>query len=297
MMAMLDKIFYKIEAYRKQKRYTSYSIPTDIANIGENSLLFYFGNIHSQRGQDGILSEIFRRLEIRQGSFVEFGAWDGKYLCNSRWLYERGWSGAFIEGDKDRYEALKHGYSDERKIIPIHAFVGAPTFGVPGKCLRNILEEVKFDVENVDFLSIDVDGCDLELFLGGEILPKVVLLEGGFNFSPFMETEASVSAWNSGLQHPLAYIQSKAEEAGYTLICFYQDSYLVRSDLADPFKDCIKDVADFYAEAFYFMPQDFRTVLIDFRKNNIHVQQMEKKYFGQFCENPISPIYSAIRQS
>ena len=72
-----------------------------------DSLLFYYGNIHSQRGQDGILAEIFRRLGLTQGQFVEFGGWDGIYLSNSRFLFEKGWSGVFIECDAQKFNTLK----------------------------------------------------------------------------------------------------------------------------------------------------------------------------------------------
>jgi hypothetical protein len=48
-----------------------------------SSLSAYRKNIYSQSGEDGVLEEILRRLEIRTGSFVEFGAWDGKHYSNN----------------------------------------------------------------------------------------------------------------------------------------------------------------------------------------------------------------------
>ncbi len=48
--------------------------PEDFGKVSSNSLLHYYGNVHSQRGQDGILAEIFRRMNISKGTFVEFGA-------------------------------------------------------------------------------------------------------------------------------------------------------------------------------------------------------------------------------
>ena len=70
------------------------------------SLLKYSKNIYSQAGQDGIIEKIFNTIGVKKGNFVEFGAWDGIYLSNCRKLYEEGWSGVFIEGDKKKHELL-----------------------------------------------------------------------------------------------------------------------------------------------------------------------------------------------
>ena len=41
-------------------------------------------NIHSQMGEDGVIAAICRALDISNGTAVEFGAWDGVHLSNSR---------------------------------------------------------------------------------------------------------------------------------------------------------------------------------------------------------------------
>jgi hypothetical protein len=64
------------------------SNPADRKCIQAESLLHYCGNVHSQRGDDGIAAEIFKRLQISKGFFVEFGAWDGIFLANCRALFE-----------------------------------------------------------------------------------------------------------------------------------------------------------------------------------------------------------------
>ncbi len=61
--------------------------------INPDSLLWFMQNVYSQHGQDGILEEIFNPVEISSGYFVEFGAWDRKYLSNNRLLYKKEWSG------------------------------------------------------------------------------------------------------------------------------------------------------------------------------------------------------------
>ena len=64
-------------------------------------------NIHSQPGEEEIIRAIFDRIGLKKGYFVEFGAWDGKFLSNTYLLYELGWSGIYIEGREDRYQVLK----------------------------------------------------------------------------------------------------------------------------------------------------------------------------------------------
>ena len=66
-------------------------------------MLRYYSNVYSQVGQDGIIREIFRRLNISKGYFCEFGAWDGVLHSNTRWLYEIGWEGIYIEPDEKKF--------------------------------------------------------------------------------------------------------------------------------------------------------------------------------------------------
>lgn len=290
-MSYIDKILAKIDGIRKQSSYKFGNDPENIAKISSSSLLFYYGNIHSQRGQDGILAEIFRRIGVEKGFFVEFGAWDGNYLANSRRLYEMGWSGLFIEGDAKRFKKLVANYQHRDNIFCIKDFVGAPEYGVPGRNLREIMASAKLDPDHIDFLSVDIDGYDLEVFLGSGVKPKVVLLEGGFNFTPAMSAPIPANAIRAGLQHHIAHIAAKVQSYGYQLICFYQDSFLVRSDLASLVSDEIRSPVSLYSDAFHFMPDEFRDGLLELRRRHGTIQAIEKAQFDFFRENPIHPDY------
>ena len=134
--------------------------------------LKYAKNKYSQHGEDGILSWLFRQLNVKQGMFVEFGAWDGIHLSNCRALFEQGWHGVFIEGDKKRFRHLKENYQHEKNIVTVQAYI--ETEG------ENSLDALfqKHAIQHIDFLSIDVDSIDLAIWKSLKtIRPTVVCIE------------------------------------------------------------------------------------------------------------------------
>lgn len=56
-------------------------------------------NIHSQNGEDGVIEELLKRLNISSG-------WDGIYLSNTFNLVEKGFNAVFIESDSEKYVDL-----------------------------------------------------------------------------------------------------------------------------------------------------------------------------------------------
>ena len=84
---------------------------------------------------------------------MEFGAWDGIYLSNCKLFADNVWNGFFIEGDKKRYKALLSNYKDNKNISCIRKF----------KCSNYNLNDLvgEYKINNLDILSIDIDGRDL----------------------------------------------------------------------------------------------------------------------------------------
>lgn len=115
--------------------------------------------VYSEAGEDGILEKIFERLGVESGYFVEFGAWDGRHLSNTRLLAERGWCGLLIEADEARFGALERNVDGE-KVRAVHAEVR-----LSGECrLDEILERAGCP-QRFELLSIDVDGDDLGIWM------------------------------------------------------------------------------------------------------------------------------------
>ena len=164
---------------------------------------------YSQFSEDLFIANIFHKKNINKGFFMEFGAWDGKHLSNCRHLYENGWKGCFIEGNKNRFLDLKKNYIHDNNVVLLNVFVDQED-----NTLDNILS--KNNIVELDLLSIDIDGKDLMSWKTlTKIKPKVVVIE--FNqYIPFdvsYEDSTGESIGNSFLA-----ITSYASKIGYQLI-------------------------------------------------------------------------------
>lgn len=252
------------------------------------SLLHWYGNVYSQRGQDGILAEILRRLAMSRGSFVEFGAWDGLYLSNCRLLAELGWSGAFIEADGDRYGDLLKNCSTLAGVKCINAFVTTTNLG-------SLLAGV--GIERIDVASIDIDGADLEVATGNRLQDlgvAVVILEGGSNFSPLLHDRVPSEL---ALQQPLAVIMDEMDRQGFEAVCFFQDVYFVRRDLCGPFQEIDRRAEALFEDALNFMGDEIRDYIAEVRgrtgadafERNLGVEALLGSGFGERAPVAIPP--------
>ena len=192
---------------------------------------------YSQRGHDGIIEKIMEILKIENGFFIEFGAWDGIYLSNSRYLFDNGWKGCFIEADQNKFTELVDNYKNT-EIITLNKFV-YPTAS-EGDTI-DILHEKYMDNIDVDLLSIDIDGRDYEIFENLKLKPKLIIIEGGFTFHPCLKEKIPYDIARNNIQQPLHVMFELAYKKGYVPICFNQDSFLLRKDLYDKF-DFFKNI-------------------------------------------------------
>ena len=155
-----------------------------------NELLKFKKNVFSQSGEDGIVYEIFKRIQKKGGvkldkKCCEFGAWDGIHLSNTYNLIKNyNYQAVLIEGDKKKFAELADNIPD-KSIIKINKFVE-----LAGKNkLDNILKKCKYP-RNFDFLSIDIDGNDYHIFEGLDIYqPKLICIE----FNPTIPNEVNFS--------------------------------------------------------------------------------------------------------
>ena len=178
-------------------------------------LLTFRNNVHSQYGEDGILEQVFKILEIAKGACVEFGAWDGKHFSNTaNLLLNKGWGGVMIEGSSVKFGDLRKTYEGRSDVILLNRIV---SFGPPDN-LDSIFSTTPL-AEDFDLLSIDVDGCDYHIFDSvKKYHPKVVICE----FNPSIPncivfSQARDMALNHG-SSLLALVQL-AKSKSYELVC------------------------------------------------------------------------------
>jgi len=217
----------------------------------ENSLVHYAKNVFSQRGDDGIIEEIFRRLCITNGVFVEFGAGDGVYLSNTCNLISKGWTGVMIESDRDLARQLFRNYNNNANVTPICAEVINDDEILYNKSIEVKLKDLP--VQHIDFMSIDIDFNDVEIFeaLQMDIKPTVISLETGIYWNPRYNEKVINRQATRGTQQPIGVAINIARTKGYVPICFNQNLYLVLEDYEHLFSDINKDPVILWYDAYF----------------------------------------------
>jgi hypothetical protein len=178
-------------------------------------LLEHKRDVYSQTGEDGIIEKILETIGDNNKWCVEFGAWDGMYLTNTRYLIEsKGYSAVFIEADPSKFIELERNYSHLDNVIPINEFVG---FGDKDS-LDHILSRTPVP-HDFDLLSIDIDGNDYHAWNAMlKYRPKVIVVE----FNPTIPTSIEfVQPADPSLNQGTSLLSFVAlgKEKGYELVC------------------------------------------------------------------------------
>lgn len=167
---------------------------------------------YSQYGEDFILDRVFADQDT--GFFVEVGCIDGLRFSNTLTFAERGWNGMCVEAHTDYINALKENRQEsivchcaageeDAEDVPFYAndrgslstldgsreeefqanygtyFSGFEQQSVPKRRLDSLFEQ--YDVPSqIDFLSLDIEGYEVEALAGMELTkyrPRVLIIE------------------------------------------------------------------------------------------------------------------------
>lgn len=195
-------------------------------------LLEHKRDLHSQTGEDGVIEKILDTLPATDKWCVEFGAWDGLFLTNTRNLIEsRDYSALLIEADRDKFDDLRRNYACRPNVLPINRFVG---FGSEDS-LDKILEGSAVP-ENFDLLSVDIDGNDYHAWKAmSRYRPKVVVIE----FNPTIPTHIRfVQAADENLSQgsSLRSLVDLGKDKGYELVAVLPfNAFFVREEYYELF--------------------------------------------------------------
>ena len=168
---------------------------------------------YAQEGEDILLKRIFEYRNINNGGFyVDVGAHHPQRFSNTYFFYKRGWKGINIDATpfsmklfnelRERDINLEFAVSDKQETLTYYMF-NEPALNSFDKelslkrnllehysiletknintiTLENILDKYLPKNQDIDFLSIDVEGFDFQVLKSNnweKYKPKVVLIE------------------------------------------------------------------------------------------------------------------------
>jgi hypothetical protein len=140
--------------------------------IPENTYHKYCKNYYSQNGEDGILEQLIKELDIKDGFCCEFGASDGITSSNTyNLITKHNFTSIQIEANSDSFSKLINTYKTyENKVFCYNEYVSTSN-------LKDFLKKHSFPVE-FDLLSIDIDSYDYDIWKNfDEYNPKIVVIE------------------------------------------------------------------------------------------------------------------------
>ena len=215
--------------------------------------------VYSQNGEDGIIEEIFSRLGIKRGRFCEIGVQNG-LECNSLYLIHKGWQGRWIEGDKTQHDRIMNKFS----TLVQGGRLGLVTGFVTAENINEMFSRVGIFDEELDFLSIDIDGNDIYLLEALQATPKVICIEYNSKFPPPSSKKPvynPANAWRGGdyMGSSLVAIDEVARNNGYALVATDiagVNAFFVRSDLAGDLFCPDRSAANLYNPPRYWLTLD-----------------------------------------
>lgn len=192
--------------------------------------------VYSQHGEDGILSEILRRIGATSRRFVEVGVGDG-LENNTVYRLSQGWCGHWFEAGAANVEKVTACFDLERarnRLRVVHARLTAEN---AAEAMRQ--HDVPIDL---DLLSLDIDRNTSYLWRAlAHLSPRVVVIEYNASIPRDDEWEIVYEAdaeWDKSFYFgaSLKTLEVLGNSIGYTLAaCDLSGSnaFFVRSDLVD----------------------------------------------------------------
>ena len=252
---LVSGIFKFIKIFFNKKTTEKYS--NNLDNINN-----YEFRITSQNNEDGLIKFIFDTIEVKKINFIEIGF--DFFENNSLNLFKKSNKGLMIDGSFEKCFLLKY-------IIKI--FYPFKNINVVNSLVYkeniNDLINTYFSNNEIDFLSIDVDGIDYYLLEKINIKPKLICIE----YNHWFGSEQSVTIpydknfiWNrdyySGAS--LLALTKLAKIKNYHLIAtdssctnafFIHNDYKYKFEILDPIINFKKPIK--YSKNDYFLASEF----------------------------------------
>jgi hypothetical protein len=223
------KFFNKVN---KKKRNIKFS--SNLDNINN-----YEYQITSQNNEDGIINHIFNKLEIDKLNFMEIGF--DYYQNNSLALLKKCNKGLFIDGNNKKVLILR----GVLKLFYPKKKINVQNILIDVDNINKIKEQFFDDNEEIDFLSIDVDGIDYYLLKEINFKPKLICIEYNFWFGKDLSCAVpyrknyTLDSLSNFIGASLKALTTLANSKGYHLIAIDSacvNAFFIRDDLKHNFE-------------------------------------------------------------
>ena len=228
--------------YKKNKKITNQKYSENLDEINK-----YEFKKTSQNNEDGIIQYIFNKIQLKKINFIEIGF--DYYENNSINFLHKVNKGLFIDGSNEKVLKLK---SILKLFYPFKNIRVLSKF-IHRDNLNETINNFFSEQEEVDFLSIDVDGNDYYLFENLLIKPKIICIEYNFWYGSNLKCSIPYDKnfiWRQGLLYfgaSLNALCSLGKSKGYHLIALDSNcvnAFFIRSDLRHNF-DIIDNITSF----------------------------------------------------
>ena len=199
-------------------------ILSDIARFDEKALILSGRKVYSQCDEDGIIEEIFNRIGTTNKTFIEIGCGQG-LENNTHYLLLKGWKGVWVDGSNNNIRFIKNqiGYREghNEKLSIAQAYVDRDNVN---QIIKENLEEIAHEGSTIDFLSVDIDGNDLEVLSRINVVnARLICVEYNAKFPPEVHQTIKYDPthrWQGDDYQgsSLAAIHLLMESQGYTLV-------------------------------------------------------------------------------
>jgi len=195
------------------KRFVKENFPLVIKLLKKlkNFFVVFSKKSYAQFGEDVVLSTFLNEKKIVKGFYVDIGAYQPKKFSNTFFYYKKGWKGINIDAKPGSMELFKRerkrdinlelGVSNEKNKLDFYIFSESAynTFSkdlvdsyesrgilfnkqviVETLRLEHILDKYLPIGQKIDFMSIDVEGLDLEVLESNnwnKYKPNYILIE------------------------------------------------------------------------------------------------------------------------
>lgn len=224
-------------------------------DLPSNTYHKYCKNIYSQNGEDGILEQLLKELDLNNGTFCEFGTSNGITSSNTYNLIKNyNFSGVAIELDSQLCQKCAENY---RPFPNVKVFQGAVLYNDQNYNLNAWLKRGNLPYD-LDVLSIDIDCDDYYVWEGlTEFAPKIVIFETNSYRDPVYEELPRVPSneynidllkqWEPGRVALGCSFLSAVKlglKKGYIPVSFTGNLTFVRKDLVHKLKEFPYKISD-----------------------------------------------------